>query len=74
MAKKENLYSSIYIPVGEELGMQIARGQSALLDTGTYVLHCTKLFRWSMAYNQYKFTAWQVIPGKLKKMLINTIE
>ena len=38
------------------------------------VFHCTKLFQWSMAYNQYKFTAWLVIPGKLNKMLINTIE
>lgn len=74
MREKENLHSCIYIPVGEEPGMQTARGQSAFLDTGTRVLHCTKLFQRSMADNQYKFTAWLVIPGKLNKMLINTTE
>lgn len=48
VTEQENLHCCIYIPVGEEPGMQTARGQSALPDIGTCVLHCIKLFQWSM--------------------------
>lgn len=72
--ERKSAFLCIHISLGEKPGMQTARGQSALLDTGTCVLHGTKLFRWIMAYNQYKFTAWLAILGKCSRMLINTIE